>query len=70
MEQHYIVTFCISGEPAANQYTTGVIIKEYPGHPGKLLELILKAIEKDAEESFEKRIHHSRIAIINLTKAN
>jgi hypothetical protein len=70
MEQHYIVTFGISGESAHQFYTLGIIIKKYPGDPTVLLVQILDEIEKNSYKHFNRYIFAKNIGIRSLTLVN
>lgn len=70
MEQHYLITFCTASSGANNFFTTGVIIKQYPGDPYKLLQEILQNIEDNSWKDFKRRIYKDEIGIKNLTKVN
>ena len=70
MEQHYIITFGVAGEPPSIYYTTGIVIKEYPGNPITLLSMVLEEIEKTSPVCFRKRIPSEKIGIKMMVKVN
>ena len=68
MEQHYIVIYGMNEESIGCQYNACIIVKEYPGDPGKLFKLLVQTIENNSISNFGRFQKKEMIAVKSITR--
>ena len=71
MEQHFIVTFSLSGDKIGTTYTSGIVVEgDYPGHPTVMLHKILDEVEKTCKRDFGRIVNIDDISLSMIAKVN